>query len=67
MLFKDIRVAIFVTVPACPLNVVYNHLELFYSNTVDPLIICRVSIFRLPNIVIGVVSDYVITLLVAIK
>ena len=34
---------------------------------IDPLIMCRVSIFRLPDIVFGVVSDYVIFLLVAIK
>ena len=34
---------------------------------IDPLIMCRVCIFRLPGIVFGVVTDYVISLLVAIK
>ena len=34
---------------------------------IDSLIMCRVNIFRLPDIVFGVVSDYVISLLVAIK
>ena len=34
---------------------------------IDPLIMCRVSTFRLPDTVLGVVSDYVISLLVAIQ
>ena len=34
---------------------------------IDPLIMCRVSAFRLPDTVLGVVSDYVISLLVAIQ
>ena len=34
---------------------------------IDPLIMCRVSAFRLPDTVLGVVSDYVISLLVAIR
>ena len=34
---------------------------------IDPLITCRVSAFRLPDTVLGVVSDYVISLLVAIQ
>ena len=34
---------------------------------INPLIMCRVSAFRLPDTVLGVVSDYVISLLVAIQ
>ena len=34
---------------------------------IDPLIMCRVSAFRLPDTVLGVVSDYVNSLLVAIQ
>ena len=34
---------------------------------IDPLIMCKMGNFRLSNTVFGVVSDYLISFLVAIK
>ena len=42
-------------------------LALLRSVYIDTLIMCKVSVFQLPDTVFGVVSDYAISLLVAIQ